>query len=81
MKETPPAFHWKAFLVELIIYSILVVGYFLLVLHYLGGWLKDLFDHDRWLYAFACILLMLGQAVMLEVLTTFLARLTQSKTE
>jgi len=29
----------RAFLVELLVYAVLVTGYFFAVLHFLGGWL------------------------------------------
>ena len=41
----------KAFLVELVFYAALVVVYFFLVLHLLGGWLHDLSSHHRYIYA------------------------------
>ena len=33
----------RAFLLELVIYAALVVAYFFLVLHFLGGWIKHIF--------------------------------------
>ena len=41
----------KSFLIELVVYALFVVAYFALVLHFLGGWFKDLSDHHRWEYA------------------------------
>ena len=43
----------KSFLIELVVYAVFVVAYFALVLHFLGGWFKDLSDHHRWGYAAA----------------------------
>ncbi len=79
MPTEPETFELKPFLLECAIYTVLVVAYFLLVLHYLGGWLKDLFDHQRWTYAFVALGLMLGQAVVLEMVTSLLLRLTRRK--
>ena len=79
MKPPRETFELRPFLLEIAIYSVLVVAYFLLVLHFLGGWLKDRFDHDRWEYAFVALGLMLGQAVVLETVTTLLLRLTRGK--
>ena len=71
--DTPPDekedFALKPFLVELAIYAVLVLAYFLLVLHYLTGWLKDLFDQHRLEYAVAGLAIMIGQAVGLEYVT------------
>jgi hypothetical protein len=66
---------------ELAIYAVLVVGYFFLVLHFLGGWLFQLEIHHRYAYAGVAILLIIGQAVVLEGLTTFLLRLLRGRSE
>jgi hypothetical protein len=65
----------QAFLIELAVYAALVVTYFFLVLHLLGGWLHDLSSHHRYVYALTAILLIIVQAVFLEAVTTFLLRL------
>jgi hypothetical protein len=65
----------RAFLVELALYAVFVTGYFFLVLHFLSGWLQDLHLHHVKLYAFATIVLIIGQAVLLESVTTWLLRL------
>ena len=71
----------RAFLIELVLYSALVVGYFFLVLHLLGHWLHELSAHHRYIYAGVAILLIVGQAVFLEGLTTFLLRLIRGRSE
>lgn len=65
----------RAFLIELPIYAALVVAYFFLVLHLLGAWLNDLVHHHRVLYAFVALGLVVGQALVLEWVTTLLLRL------
>ena len=65
----------KAFMVELALYAVLVTGYFFAVLHFLGDWLHDLQAHHTKAYAIVAILLIIGQAVVLESLTTFLLKL------
>ena len=75
------AYTLRAFLIELVIYAILVVGYFFLVLHFLGGWLYDLQLHHRYTYAGTAILLIIGQAVVLENVTSILLRLLRGRTE
>ena len=71
----------RAFLIELLIYAVLVVGYFFLVLHLLGGALHDLAVHHRYVYALTAILLIIGQAVFLEAVTTFLLRMLRGRSE
>ena len=65
----------RAFLIELVIYAALVVGYFFLVLHFLGEGLHQLEIRHRYTYAGVAILLMIGQAVLLQNVTTLLLRL------
>ena len=65
----------RAFLVELALYAVFVTGYFFLVLHYLSGWLQELHLHHLKLYALVAIVLIIGQAVVLESVTTWLLRL------
>jgi hypothetical protein len=71
----------RAFALELVIYALLVTGYFFLVLHLLGDWLYELEVQHRYIYAIVAILLIIGQAVLLESLTTFLIRLIRGRSE
>jgi len=72
---------FRAFLIELAVYAVLVVGYFFLVLHYLAAGLIVLVQHHRYTYAVTAILLIIGQAVLLESVTTFLFRLIRGRSE
>lgn len=65
----------RAFLIELAVYAAFVTAYFFLVLHFLLGWLQDLHLNHVKLYATVTILLIIGQAVVLESVTTWLLRL------
>jgi hypothetical protein len=65
----------RAFAVELLIYAALVTAYFFAVLHFLGGWLVRLETEHIHTYAIVAILLIIGQAVVLEAITTGLLRL------
>jgi hypothetical protein len=65
----------KSFLLELMVYSVLVVGYYFFVLHFLGDWLASLFDHKRKVYAAVALLLILGQGIVLETVTTALLKI------
>ena len=71
----------RAFLIELVIYAVLVVAYFLLVLHFLGEGLHQLEVRHRYTYAGVAILLIIGQAVLLQNVTTFLLRLIRRRAE
>lgn len=72
---------FRAFAIELTIYALLVVGYFFLVLHLLGNWLHGLEGNHRLIYAVVAIVLIIGQAVVLESVTTFLLRLLRGRSE
>lgn len=65
----------RAFAFELLIYAALVTGYFFAVLFYLGDWLVQLETEHIRVYAIIAILLIIGQAVVLEAVTTGLMRL------
>jgi NADH:ubiquinone oxidoreductase subunit 6 (subunit J) len=70
-----------AFLIELLIYSGLVAAYFFFVLHFLGDWLHDLEKAHRYLYALVAISLIIGQAIVLENVTTFLLQMIRGRSE
>jgi hypothetical protein len=70
-----------AFLIELGVYAVFVTGYFFLVLHYLSEWLQDLHLNHVKIYAVATIILIIGQAVLLESVTTWLLRLLRGRSE
>jgi hypothetical protein len=74
MKTAPNPFpkNLIRFVVELVIYAVLVFVYLTLVLSLLVGWLKGLFLHQPLTYAFVSLILMILQAVGLEKLTAIL---------
>ena len=69
----------RVFAAELAIYAVLVTGYFFAVLHLLGGWLYQLETRHRVIYAVVAILLIAGQAVVLDAVTTVLFRLLRRR--
>jgi hypothetical protein len=69
----------RAFVIELAIYAVLVIGYFFLVLHLLGDWLYHLEAQNRYVYAVVALLLIAGQAVALDAVTTLLFRLLRGR--
>jgi len=79
--KTGAAETFRAFLIELVVYAALVVTYFFVVLHLLGSWLQGLATQHRYVYAGIAILLIVGQAVFLESVTTFLMKLIRGRTE
>ena len=60
--------------IELLVYAVLVVGYLFLVLHFLGGWIFHLFQQQRAVYAGVALVLILGQGILLELVTAALLR-------
>jgi len=66
-----------SFVLELAVYAGLVTGYFFLVLHFLGGALRDLFTTNKVAYAFVALALIVGQGVLLQTITTHLLRYFQ----
>ena len=69
----------RAFAAELAIYAVLVTAYFFLVLHLLGNWLYRLDTQHRILYGVVALLLVAGQAVVLDALTTLLFRILRRR--
>ena len=69
----------RAFVIELVIYSVLVIIYFLLVLHLLGEWLFHLETQHRVTYAIVALLLIAGQAIALDAVTTLLFRFLRGR--
>jgi hypothetical protein len=80
-KKTRIASTLQAFLIELAVYAVLVTGYFFLVLHYLSGGLQKLHLYHVKVYALVAIVLIIGQAVLLESVTTWLLRYLRGRSE
>jgi hypothetical protein len=62
---------------EVAIYAALISVYLALVLHFLGGWLKELSAKEPAEYAVVAILLMIAQAVGLERVASTLVHVTR----
>ena len=72
----------RNFVIELIVYSILVVAYFVVALRLLGEWLARLFHSNLVTYALISLGLIVAQGVLLDVVTSFLLdRLNLSRLE
>jgi uncharacterized RDD family membrane protein YckC len=61
--------------IELIIYAVLVIAYFLVVLRLLGEPLYSLYTNNLVPYAFLALALIVVQAAALEVVTSFIMSL------
>jgi hypothetical protein len=72
MKKIPFRVLFRNFLIELALYGILVVAYFLIVLRWLGQPLVDVFHDNLPLYSGGALVLIVIQGVALEAVTAFL---------
>ena len=62
----------RNFIIELVVYGILLVAYFFLALRYLAAPLSRLFDNSLVVYAILGLILIVVQAVFLEFVTSLL---------
>ena len=62
----------RSFIIELVIYGVLVVLYFFVVLRLLTGQLTFLFTENPVLYAILALVLIVLQGVFLDWVTSFL---------
>ena len=74
MKKMEPRKLLRNLIVEIIIYSLLIFGYYLLVLRWLGDWIASMFNSNLYIYAFAGLGLIFIQAVLLDFVTSFLMK-------
>lgn len=77
--KSKPSLAVKSFLIELLVYSVLVGVYVLFVIGLLNTWLHGLYDHNKVAYAAIALLLIIGQGVVLETVTTLLLKLIGSR--
>jgi hypothetical protein len=62
----------KNFVLELLVYAVLVVAYFFLVLRFLAEPLMELFRDNLTVYAFVALGLIVAQAILLEAVASFI---------
>jgi hypothetical protein len=74
MKRMEPGILFRNLLIEIVIYSILIFGYYLLVLRWLDDWLMMIFNTNLVYYAFVGLSMILIQAVLLDFVTSFLMK-------
>jgi NADH:ubiquinone oxidoreductase subunit 6 (subunit J) len=77
--ESRPSHAARSFLVELIVYAGLVVVYVFFVISLLREWLDALYGRHKIGYAIVALLLIIGQGVVLEMVTTALLRLIRRR--
>lgn len=77
--KSKPSLAVKSFLIELLVYSVLVGVYVLFVIGLLNTWLHGLYDQHKVAYAAIALLLIIGQGVVLETVTTLLLKLIGSR--
>jgi hypothetical protein len=65
----------RNFAIEMVVYGALLVGYFFLVLRLLAYPLEQLFSSSLVLYAILALVLIVAQAVLLELVTSFAMKL------
>jgi beta-lactamase regulating signal transducer with metallopeptidase domain len=73
-KGSPPPIRQtiRNFLIEMLVYGVLLVGYFFIVLWFLEEPLKNLFNQSLPFYAIVGLGLIVIQAVLLEFITSWL---------
>ena len=74
MKRMEPGILFRNLLIEIVIYSFLVFGYYLLVLRWLDDWLMMIFNTNLVYYAFVGLGMIFIQAVLLDFVTSFLMK-------
>jgi hypothetical protein len=75
--DISPSSPWRdvvAWALHLVLYSLLLLAYFLLVLRFLAAWFADLFHHHRVEYAACGIFIMIVQAVALDRVSALILR-------
>ena len=74
MKKLEPRILFRNLLIEIIIYGVLIFGYYLMVLRWLDDWLMSIFQSDLVLYAVTGLGLIVVQAALLDLVTSFLMK-------
>lgn len=75
MKKTSIRILVRNLVIEILVYGVLLVVYFFMVLQYLGDFLTNLFDNQLLVYSLLGLGLIVIQAVLLEMITSYLIRL------
>lgn len=71
----------KPFIIELLTFAALVVSYFFLVLKFLSGWIRNIFEQSKPIYAIVALALVAAQGVVLEIIAAALLKIVRSMTK
>ena len=74
-----PSLAVRSFLIELLVYAVLVSVYVLFVIGLLNAWLHGLYADHKVIYAFVALGLIVTQGVALEAVTSLLMKLIRSR--
>ena len=74
MKKLEPKVLFRNLVVEIIIYGVLIYGYYYLVLRRLADWLMTIFNTNLVYYSLVGLGLILIQAVLLDFVTSYLMK-------
>ncbi|HDD61964.1 MAG: hypothetical protein DRI65_06450 [Chloroflexota bacterium] len=74
MKRMEPGILFRNLLIEIVIYSFLIFGYYLLVLRWLDDWLMTIFNTNLVYYAVVGLSMIFIQAVLLDFVTSYLMK-------
>lgn len=74
MKKLEPKILLRNLIAEIFLYSLLLVGYYLIVLRWIQHWVQDLFLDNLVLYAFVGLGLILIQGAFLDLVTSLLMK-------
>ncbi len=74
MKRMEPGLLFRNLLIEIVIYSFLIFGYYLLVLRWLDDWLMVIFNTNLVYYAIVGLSMIFIQAVLLDFVTSYLMK-------
>jgi hypothetical protein len=66
---------------DTVLYAVFVFAYYFLVLHFMGDWLKRVFDENKALYAAVALTLIIAQGALLDLLTGWLFTKVRGKTK
>lgn len=75
MKKANLRIFARNLVIELLLYGVMLIIYFLAVLRFLGNFLTDLYQNQIFFYAILSLVLIVVQGVFLEAITSFLIRL------
>jgi hypothetical protein len=74
MQKMQPKILIRNLIIEIVLYSMLLVGYYFGVLRQLQGWIQEIFNQNLTLYAFVGLGLILIQGAFLDLVTTLLLK-------